>query len=76
MTFSSHGTDMGLIGKSEDGNSWCQWTVDEEARAEIKFIEVTKETFPLGLAVDFTSNKLFPSSGMFQRFKLKNLDYL
>ena len=61
MVLSSGSVEMSLLSKTDKG--WAQMFMEEGSRAELHFINVTQETFPLGLAFDLTSRKQFPVKG-------------
>ncbi|XP_050715058.1 nuclear pore complex protein Nup214-like isoform X2 [Eriocheir sinensis] len=48
---------LGRPGGSTEG--WCEYEIDEGCIAAVHNVSITEETFPLGLAVDFTSQKTF-----------------
>lgn len=56
---SSRAIQLGVLGRPEGGEGWCEYEIEEGSRAEVHNISVTEETFPLGLGVDFTSQKVF-----------------
>ncbi|XP_069940015.1 nuclear pore complex protein Nup214 isoform X2 [Cherax quadricarinatus] len=57
---SSRANQLGVLGQSESGgNMWCEYEMEEGAAAVVQNISVTEETFPLGMAVDFTSERTF-----------------
>ncbi|MPC09683.1 Nuclear pore complex protein Nup214 [Portunus trituberculatus] len=57
---SSRAVTMAVLGRSvEGGDGWCEYELDEGCVAAVQNISITEETFPLGLAVDFTSQKTF-----------------
>ncbi|XP_018021815.1 nuclear pore complex protein Nup214 isoform X2 [Hyalella azteca] len=58
LVLSSGGIEMATLMKSADG-SWSQLSLDEGSRAEMHFINVTQETFPLGMTLDLASKKTF-----------------
>ena len=65
FVLSSLGIEVAVIGRtSADATApWCQWFPDDGGRAEIHMVNVTEEAFPLGLAIDFTSQKTFSVKG-------------
>lgn len=52
---------LGRPGGSTEG--WCEYEIDEGCIAAVHNVSITEETFPLGLAVDFTSQKTFTAKG-------------
>ncbi|KAK8380571.1 hypothetical protein O3P69_016878 [Scylla paramamosain] len=57
---SSRAVTMAVLGRSaKGGDGWCEYEIDEGCVAAVHNVSITKETFPLGLAVDFTSQKTF-----------------
>lgn len=61
LVLSSRAVMMGVLG-SADGQpgNWCEWDIDEGAQALLQNVNLTEETFALGVAVDLTSQKSFP----------------
>ena len=56
---------MAVLGRSaEGGDGWCEYEIDEGCVAAVHNVSITEETFPLGLTVDFTSQKTFTAKGM------------
>lgn len=45
---------------SKDSSSWEQWLLGDASRAELPLNTSRQETFPLGLAFDFTSEESIP----------------
>ncbi|XP_047500940.1 nuclear pore complex protein DDB_G0274915-like isoform X3 [Penaeus chinensis] len=57
---SSRAVQLGVLGKAENGGEgWCEYEMEEGGGAGLHNISVTKETYALGMAVDFTSLKSF-----------------
>ncbi|XP_069980414.1 nuclear pore complex protein Nup214-like isoform X4 [Penaeus vannamei] len=57
---SSRAVQLGVLGKAENGGEgWCEYEMEEGGGAGMHNISVTKETYALGMAVDFTSLKSF-----------------
>ncbi|XP_042889637.1 nuclear pore complex protein DDB_G0274915-like isoform X3 [Penaeus japonicus] len=57
---SSRAVQLGVLGKAENGGEgWCEYEMEEGSGAGLHNISVTKETYALGMAVDFTSLKSF-----------------
>lgn len=52
---------MGRPAGSTEG--WCEYEIDEGGVAAVHNVSITEDTFPLGLAVEFTSQKTFTSKG-------------
>ena len=69
---SSLAIEVAILGRTEGaGDAWCQWFPDEGGRADLDMVNVTQETFPLGMAIDLTSTKTFPKGqSMFLFFLL------
>lgn len=61
FVLSSGGVEMAVLVKGAAG--WAQVSLDEGSRAEMHFVNVTQETYPLGLALDYSSNKRFSIKG-------------
>lgn len=62
---SSRAIQLGVLGRSEGGDGWCEYEIEEGSRAEVHNVSVTEETFPLGLGVDFTSQRVFINKGVY-----------
>lgn len=61
---SSRAVQLGVLGKAENGGEgWCEYEMEEGSGAGLHNISVTKETYALGMAVDFTSLKSFTHKG-------------
>lgn len=61
---SSRAVQLGVLGKAENGGEgWCEYEMEEGGGAGMHNISVTKETYALGMAVDFTSLKSFTHKG-------------
>ncbi|KAK4321940.1 hypothetical protein Pmani_007291 [Petrolisthes manimaculis] len=56
---SSRANQVGVLGRSQAGDSWCEYDIEEGGGAVVHTVSLTEETFPLGLAVEFTSQKIF-----------------
>ena len=61
FVMSSTGVEMGVLMKTSAG--WSQLSLDEGNRAEMHIVNVTDETYPLGLALDFASERTFAVKG-------------
>lgn len=61
---SSRATQVGVLGRSQAGESWCEYEIEEGGCAVVHTVAHNEETFPLGLAVDFTSQKIFKLKGI------------
>ena len=62
MVLSSGSVEMAVLSKTDKG--WAQMFLEEGSRAELHFVNVTQETFPLGFALDLNSVKRFPVTGL------------
>ncbi|KAF2356235.1 hypothetical protein FHG87_013007 [Trinorchestia longiramus] len=58
LVLSSGGIEMATLIKTSSG-AWAQLALEEGSRAEMHFINVTQETFPLGITLDLCSTKTF-----------------
>ena len=61
---SSRAVNVAVLGRpGEGGEGWCEYEIEEGCAAAVHNVSITQETFPLGLAVDFTSQKTFTAKG-------------
>ena len=54
MGASTNATEVGVIALNAEKNVWEQWFLEDSGRAELP-LSGSNETFPVGLAVDRTS---------------------
>ena len=60
LSASSNAAEVGVVGRHLDGGSWERWSLDDSARAECPLTNDYVDTFPMGVAVDFSSQDRIP----------------
>jgi len=60
LSASSNAAEVGVVGRHLDGGSWERWSLDDSARAECPLTDDYVDTFPMGVAVDFSSQDRIP----------------
>ncbi|KAK7022826.1 hypothetical protein SK128_011864 [Halocaridina rubra] len=56
---SSRAAQLGIVGNIGDGSGWCEYELEEGKQAVMHCINITETTYALGMATDFTSQKIF-----------------
>lgn len=51
---SSNAVEVSVLKQQHDSISWCQWVLEDSARITLPMSGVN-ETFPVGIAVDYSS---------------------
>jgi hypothetical protein len=57
LCVSSSSTEVGVIYCDDDGVTWRQLDLDEIQRAEMCLSHDSNETWPISVAIDFTSTR-------------------
>ncbi|CAH1795927.1 unnamed protein product [Owenia fusiformis] len=58
---SNNAMEIGAMGKNPtDPNSWDRWSLEDSGRAELPLTATQDDTFPMGLALDYTSQYNIP----------------
>lgn len=60
VTMSANSTEVALLGKGREEQTWEKWSTDDNFRAETPLSTTTSEdTYPLGFDIDFTNTGSF-----------------
>ncbi|KAJ8039135.1 hypothetical protein HOLleu_16758 [Holothuria leucospilota] len=65
---SGNSMETGILGQNpEDNTKWDIWTLDDSARIELPLHESGDDTFPMGLGIDFSSERPFTAKNKEKR---------